>query len=134
MPSLFSNRTAKTLRPRKNTPVGSKVSPQPRATFPLQQATPHLLHAGEVALPSAHAVCACVAPLRQGLQLKKHIEATLGRGDVRSAVALPSGTCSKALEGICTWEGEDMAAHLSGYSYVRSALALPRHACAAVLG
>lgn len=45
-----SSRTAKTLRPRKNTPVGSK-----------------------------------------GLQLKKHIDATLGRGDIWAAVALPPG-------------------------------------------
>lgn len=53
---------------------------------------------------------------------------------MRSAVALPSGTCSKPLEGICAWEGGDMAAYLSGCSYVRSAVVLPYQGCAAVLG
>lgn len=30
-------------------------------------------------------------PVRQGLTLKRHIDATLGRGRVREAVALPPG-------------------------------------------
>ncbi|KAJ9533071.1 hypothetical protein QJQ45_018172 [Haematococcus lacustris] len=76
---MFSlGRNAKTFRPKKNTPVGSKVADYCRTKCSAHQAGhQQLCH------HSCHAV--------QGLQLKRHIEATLGSGNIMAAVQLPPG-------------------------------------------
>jgi hypothetical protein len=82
MMSLDFRNTAKTFRPKKNTPVGAKVGPcLLRPCLCVQVSLPPL---------PAFKPFDTLLPL-QGLQLKRHIDATLGQGNLIEAVRLPPG-------------------------------------------
>jgi hypothetical protein len=89
----FNHRSAKTFRPKKNTPVGSKASfmAGPMLFALLWNVTAGLgIHLAKL--------CPCLrfVSCLQGLQLKRHIEATLGSGNIMEAVKLPPGVWVKA--------------------------------------
>jgi hypothetical protein len=105
--------TAKTFRPKKNTPVGAKVRALVLRSTPEKQSTvvfsacrptrrrdraclrstsqPRASQQACRPPPPPRAHCTRPYPRTQGLQLKRHIDATLGQGNLIEAVRLPPG-------------------------------------------